>query len=109
MTLVQATYWHDPLHENDYKHGSIFLADINNEVNVNQTYKNNLGRLDHFVMVKFDNDSMVQPRESAWFGFYAPGQGKQLLTLQQSQIYLQVSIMVSSFIITLASAQASKS
>ncbi|KJH50576.1 palmitoyl protein thioesterase [Dictyocaulus viviparus] len=30
-SIVQAQYWHDPLHEEEYKKGSIFLADINNE------------------------------------------------------------------------------
>ncbi|PIO23999.1 hypothetical protein AB205_0124910, partial [Aquarana catesbeiana] len=29
--LVQAEYWHDPLNEDEYRKGSIFLADINQE------------------------------------------------------------------------------
>ncbi|XP_073429042.1 palmitoyl-protein thioesterase 1 isoform X2 [Dendrobates tinctorius] len=29
--LVQAEYWHDPLNEEHYRNGSIFLADINQE------------------------------------------------------------------------------
>ena len=29
--LVQAEYWHDPLHEDEYVKKSVFLADINNE------------------------------------------------------------------------------
>lgn len=40
-------------------------------------------------MVKFDNDTMVQPRESEWFGFYKPGQTAELYTLQQSSLYLE--------------------
>ncbi|XP_046968981.1 palmitoyl-protein thioesterase 1 [Vanessa cardui] len=86
-SLVQATYWHDPLDEKKYAKNSEFLADINNELHINQTYVDNLLKLEHFVMVKFDNDSIVQPRETEWFGFYAPGQAKDLLTLQQSSIY----------------------
>ena len=31
-SLIQAQYWHDPLHEDDYKQKSIFLAEINNEL-----------------------------------------------------------------------------
>lgn len=88
-SLVQATYWHDPLDEATYKKSSEFLADINNEIKINQTYIDNLNDLEHFVMVKFDGDSIVQPRETEWFGFYAPGQAKKLLTLQQSAIYKQ--------------------
>ncbi|KAJ8716003.1 hypothetical protein PYW08_013288 [Mythimna loreyi] len=85
--LVQATYWHDPLDEETYIHKTIFLPDINNEVFVNKTYIQNLQNLDHFVLVKFDNDSIVQPRETEWFGFYEPGQSKKLLPLQETTLY----------------------
>lgn len=44
-TLVQATYWHNPLKEDEYRHHSSFLADINNEVTINQTYVENLKKL----------------------------------------------------------------
>jgi len=30
-SIVQAEYWHDPLHEDEYKQQSVFLADINQE------------------------------------------------------------------------------
>lgn len=30
--LVQAQYWHDPLNEDEYRHKSQFLADINQEL-----------------------------------------------------------------------------
>ncbi|KAG6444742.1 palmitoyl-protein thioesterase 1 [Manduca sexta] len=86
-SLVQATYWHDPLNEDNYKQSSIFLAEINNEKSVNKTYIQNLNKLDNFVLVKFDNDTIVQPRETEWFGFYAPGQDKKMMTLQQSMLY----------------------
>lgn len=44
-SLVQATYWHDPLHENTYRLKSTFLSDINNEVYVNEGYAENLNKL----------------------------------------------------------------
>uniref|UniRef100_A0A8V0YR47 Palmitoyl-protein thioesterase 1 n=1 Tax=Gallus gallus TaxID=9031 RepID=A0A8V0YR47_CHICK len=59
--LVQAQYWHDPLKEEDYRKKSIFLADINQERGINETYKKNLMALKKFVMVKFLNDTMVDP------------------------------------------------
>jgi palmitoyl-protein thioesterase len=43
--LVQATYWHDPLNEEEYRNFSSFLADINNEREVNTEYVNNLKKL----------------------------------------------------------------
>lgn len=73
---------------------SIFLSDINNEVFVNKTYAQNLNKLDHLVLVKFDNDTIVQPRETEWFGFYEPGQSKKMISLQESKLYLEVCILL---------------
>lgn len=88
--LVQATYWHDPLNEEGYKKYSTFLADINNERTLNVDYIQNLRSLEKLVFVKFENDSMVQPVESEWFGFYKTGQAVVIEALQQSEIYLEV-------------------
>ena len=88
--LVQAEYWHDPTKEEEYKSKSIFLADINNERAKNQTYIKNLMKLNTFVMVKFNNDTMVEPVDSEWFGYYKPGQTEEMMTLQESDLYIKV-------------------
>lgn len=85
--LVQAEYWHDPLNEQEYKEKSIFLADINNELNKNRTYKENLMKLKNFVMIRFSEDHMVDPPISEWFGFYDEGQADKVHTLQESILY----------------------
>ncbi|XP_078423178.1 palmitoyl-protein thioesterase 1 isoform X1 [Cetorhinus maximus] len=85
--LVQAEYWHDPLNEDLYRNKSIFLADINQERGMNESYKNNLMKLKKFVMVKFANDTMVDPVASEWFGFYKAGQAKDTYALQESVLY----------------------
>lgn len=91
-SLVQATYWHDPLREDAYKAGSTFLADINNEREINEDYVERLQGIEKFVMVQFANDSMVTPRESSWFQFYQPGQDKMLLELDQSRVYKRLGL-----------------
>jgi len=61
-----------------------FLTDINNEIpendddeddedppTRNSTYVANFASLDNFVMVLFDQDKTVVPKESSWFGSYA--------------------------------------
>lgn len=88
-TLVQAEYWHDPLNEDEYKQKSVFLADINNEVTINETYKQNLMKLQNFVMIQFLEDSMVIPKESEWFGWFKPGQDKELQTMNETAIYTE--------------------
>ncbi|XP_015918672.2 palmitoyl-protein thioesterase 1-like [Parasteatoda tepidariorum] len=85
--LAQAQYWHDPLQEAKYKAKSLFLAEINNENVKNETYKNNLKKLENIVLVMFTEDKMVDPKESEWFGFYTPGQSKEILSLQDSPLY----------------------
>lgn len=87
--LVQATYWHDPLHEDVYRKKSTFLADINNEKKINKDYIDRLQKLEKFVMIKFANDTIVQPVETSWFGYYKPGSDRILLPLEESEIYLK--------------------
>ncbi|XP_059110884.1 palmitoyl-protein thioesterase 1 [Peromyscus eremicus] len=87
--LVQAEYWHDPLQEDVYRNHSIFLADINQERCVNESYKKNLMALKKFVMVKFLNDSIVDPVDSEWFGFYRSGQAMETIPLQESTLYTE--------------------
>ncbi|XP_034016348.1 palmitoyl-protein thioesterase 1 [Thalassophryne amazonica] len=85
--LVQAEYWHDPYNDDLYKRYSLFLADVNQERTVNETYKKNLQLLDKFVMVKFLNDTVVDPVDTEWFGFLKTGQAKVTETLQESVLY----------------------
>jgi len=87
---VQAQYWHDPIHLDEYVEKSQFIAEINNEKEVkNETYAENLKKLENFVMAKFVNDTVVEPRESSHFEFYVPGQDKEILPLRESQLYLE--------------------
>lgn len=85
--FIQATYWHDPYQEQEYKKKSTFMADINNERYINQTYSENLQKLNSMVLVKFLNDTIVWPRETEWFGFYKPGQSVQTETLIDTDLY----------------------
>jgi palmitoyl-protein thioesterase len=88
-SLVQAEYWHDPLKEAEYRDKSIFIGEINNEKVQNATYKTNLQKLKNILFIKFTKDTMVVPPESEWFGFYAPGQSTQILSLNETALYTQ--------------------
>lgn len=46
--------------------------------------------LKKFVMVKFLSDSMVDPIDSEWFGFYRRGQAKETIPLQETTLYTEV-------------------
>eukprot|EP00095_Tigriopus_kingsejongensis_P009112 maker-scaffold150_size309978-snap-gene-2.11 protein:Tk09112 transcript:maker-scaffold150_size309978-snap-gene-2.11-mRNA-1 annotation:"hypothetical protein BRAFLDRAFT_128749" len=88
--LVQAQYWHDPLHYETYVEKSQFIAEINNEGPVkNVSYAENLAKLETFVMVKFAEDKMVEPRASQHFEFYRPGSEVDILPLLESPLYTE--------------------
>jgi len=87
-SLAQAEYWQDPLHHAQYLAKCVFLPDVNNEFSTkNSTYKQNLISLNNFALVLFTEDTVVQPRESEWFGFYAEGQDKAVVNVQNLTIY----------------------
>uniref|UniRef100_A0A8R1HMJ7 Palmitoyl-protein thioesterase 1 n=1 Tax=Caenorhabditis japonica TaxID=281687 RepID=A0A8R1HMJ7_CAEJA len=87
--VVQAQYWHDPKNVQEYKERSIFLADINNENKNNPTYKRNLLQLKNLVLIKFNQDHMVVPKESSWFGFYKDGDIDTILAMNETDLYTQ--------------------
>lgn len=66
--LVPAQYYRDPADLDSYLESSHWLADINNERSVkNATYAKNLASLEKLVMVLFEGDETVIPKESGWF------------------------------------------
>ena len=52
-------------------------------------YKENFTKLKKLVLVKFNQDSMVDPRGTEWFDYYQPGQGKIILPYNETDLYKQ--------------------
>ncbi|KAJ2726320.1 hypothetical protein GGI07_000631 [Coemansia sp. Benny D115] len=70
--VIQAQYFKDPVRIDQYLKYNIFLPDINGESEdaaARTTYRERLCALDRFVMVRFDEDAMIYPHASSWFGF----------------------------------------
>ena len=67
----------------------MFLADINNARSSfkNSTYKENLTKLKKLVLIKFEGDTVVDPRETEWFEFYEPGQGITIQRYNETNLY----------------------
>ncbi|CAH8562469.1 unnamed protein product [Schistosoma turkestanicum] len=87
--VVQAQYWHDPLEEDVYRKYSQFLADINQENEINEIYREKMKNIQRLVLVKFSDDSIVIPKESEWFGFYQHGSTTNITALQESKLYTE--------------------
>ena len=62
-----------------------FLADINNERSQKQQqYKQNMLSLKQLVLVRFADDVLVVPKDSAWFGYW---DGHRLQGMNETQLY----------------------
>ncbi|KAI3388527.1 hypothetical protein SNEBB_008872, partial [Seison nebaliae] len=85
--IIQAQYWHDSLNEKEYRSKNMFLSDINQEQSINPIYKSNILSLNQFVLVKFLKDTMVIPKETEWFGFYANNSTDIITPLVDSELY----------------------
>lgn len=73
--VSQAQYFRDHKNLDLYLASNHFLPTINNEVPSilkNNTYKANLESLSNLVLVLFSEDQTVVPKESSWFGSFAP-------------------------------------
>jgi palmitoyl-protein thioesterase len=85
--LVPAQYFRNPNELEKYLEHSNFLADINNERTVkNETYKENLQKLENFVMYLFEDDTTVIPKETSWF---AEVNGTEVTDLRDRTIYTE--------------------
>lgn len=75
QNLISASnYWRDPEELTRFRSDCHFLPDINNERTVrNETYRDNILKLNAFVMTYTDVDKVVVPKESGWFMGYAAG------------------------------------
>ncbi|OCH91780.1 alpha/beta-hydrolase [Obba rivulosa] len=72
--LVQAQYFRDPSQLDLYLKTNKFLTSINNEIpeTANATYGQNFASLNALVLILFTADKTVVPKETSWFGSYAP-------------------------------------
>lgn len=71
--IVQAQFWRDPWELNNYREFSQYLADINNDRNSaekNQQYRDNILTLKEMVLFRFEDESVVVPRDSSWFSVF---------------------------------------
>ncbi|KAK7820364.1 palmitoyl-protein thioesterase 1 [Quercus suber] len=68
-----------------------FLPKLNNELpdERNSTYKERFISLQNLVLIMFEHDTVLIPKETAWFGYYPDGAFKPILPTQQTQLYVE--------------------
>lgn len=97
--IISAQYFRDPRSKEKLEHylqANHFLTDINNELALNEQYKERLSALQTFVMLQFEDDVTVVPKRSGWFEAYptesenstmSAGKKEETIPLRQSEIY----------------------
>lgn len=86
-TLIPAQYYRNTDEYEEYLENSNFLADINNErEEKNEEYKENIAKLENFVMYMFEDDKTVIPKETAWF---EEVDGTEITPLRARKLYTE--------------------
>ncbi|XP_021893636.1 palmitoyl-protein thioesterase 1-like [Carica papaya] len=66
-----------------------FLPKLSNELpNKNPIYKQRFSSLQNLVLIMFENDLMLIPKETSWFGYYPDG-GDAVIPTQQTKLYME--------------------
>ncbi|KAK9202574.1 hypothetical protein WN944_017785 [Citrus x changshan-huyou] len=89
--LAPSGYYKIPTDIPDYLKGCKFLPKLNNEIvnERNSTYKERFASLENLVLIMFEQDSVLVPKETSWFGYYPDGSFDTLLPAQQTQLYTE--------------------
>jgi len=80
-----AAYFRDPSDMSSYLESNNFLSFINNEVHYNATLREGFSSIRNMMLVKFSRDSMLYPKETAWF--QQLDQEGKLLSLNETVFY----------------------
>ena len=93
--IAPAGYFRDVQNFDTYVKNSVFLANLNDEwamsmgiVDDTNPTKRRLSTLNGAMLVKFEGDHVIYPKESAWFQSLSPD-GKTVLPLNATHFYTE--------------------
>ncbi|KAI4354708.1 hypothetical protein L6164_003553 [Bauhinia variegata] len=89
--LAPSGYLKIPTDITDYIGGCRFLPKLNNEITNarNSTYKQRFASLQNLVLVMFEHDTILIPKETSWFGYYPDGTFDPVLPVQETKLYTE--------------------
>ncbi|WVZ55041.1 hypothetical protein U9M48_005758 [Paspalum notatum var. saurae] len=87
--LAPSGYLKIPTDMEDYLKSCRFLPKLNNEIpeGRNATYKERFSSLENLVLIMFEDDAVLIPRETSWFGYYPDGAFDPVLPPQKTTLY----------------------
>ncbi|XP_020586203.1 palmitoyl-protein thioesterase 1-like [Phalaenopsis equestris] len=89
--LAPSGYLKIPTDISDYLEKCRFLPKLNNEKpdERNATYKERFSRLKTLVLIMSEQDNVLIPRETSWFGYYPNGAFSPVLSPQETTLYIE--------------------
>ncbi|XP_071715429.1 uncharacterized protein [Rutidosis leptorrhynchoides] len=87
--LAPANYIKIPTDLDAYREGCKFLPKLNNEFEKNATYKERFSSLNNLVLIMFDTESVLVPKETSWFGYFPDGAWDPILPAQETKLYIE--------------------
>ncbi|KAL5539220.1 hypothetical protein UlMin_044516 [Ulmus minor] len=89
--LAPSGYLKIPTDISDYIKGCRFLPKLNNEIvgERNSTYKERFTSLQNLILIMFEHDTILIPKETSWFGYYPDGTFDQVLPAQETKLYTE--------------------
>ncbi|KAG2264650.1 hypothetical protein Bca52824_071729 [Brassica carinata] len=86
--LAPSGYLKIPTEMKKYLESSKYLPKLNNEIpgQRNSTYKERFASLHNLVLIMFEDDKVIVPKDSSWFGFY-PDDFGPLLTVRETKLF----------------------
>lgn len=89
--LAPSGYLKIPSNFKGYMENCKFLPRLNNEIpeERNSTYKQRFSSLQNLVLIMFENDNVLVPRETSWFGYYPDGAFSPVLPPQKTKLYTE--------------------
>ncbi|XP_047306570.1 palmitoyl-protein thioesterase 1-like [Impatiens glandulifera] len=87
--FAPAGYTKIPTAINQYMQGCKFLPQLNNEYkdHKNAVYKKRFASLQNLVLIMFDDEEVLVPKETSWFGYFADGSLTKVLPVQETALY----------------------
>ncbi|KAI3693222.1 hypothetical protein L6452_33053 [Arctium lappa] len=87
--LAPSNYIKIPTDLDGYREGCTFLPKLNNEFEKNATYKERFTSLQKLVLIMFDEESVLVPKETSWFGYFPDGAWDPILPAQETRLYTE--------------------
>ncbi|XP_047340857.1 palmitoyl-protein thioesterase 1-like [Impatiens glandulifera] len=87
--LAPAGYIKIPTGINQYMKGCKFLPQLNNEYkdHKNAVYTKRFASLQNLVLIMFEDDKVLVPKETSWFGYFSDGSRDKVLPAQETTLY----------------------